>query len=119
MGGFDSRVCVGVMVLTAGVDGDAEAGDRIGHCSIVIFITAPPFAQCAAWRAHTMCQVHLRSWEFPPHSSEAERLKLFGFLLREMPVSSILYVYQHGLMDICFTLWILILYHFIFKSFQL
>lgn len=73
MGRFDSGVHVAVMVLTAGADGDVEAGDRVGHRSLVISITAPPFAQCAVWRAHTMCQVPLRCWEFPPYSSKAER----------------------------------------------
>lgn len=74
-----------------------------------------PSPQLAVWKA--LCSLHQSSWGFPSCSLKAEHLKLLGFLLHKIPISPVLCEHLCGFMGVCFILWILIQYHFIFKSF--
>ena len=61
-----------------------------------------------AFRSHDV-QLTLEDVEFPSLSLKAEYLyKLFGILLQRFAPCLLIYLYQYGLRDIYFILWVII-----------
>lgn len=80
-----------------------------------------PFPLCALWKKVTLHSLYLRSRELYSTNLRREYLhKLFIILLHTRFVYFfpfiylIIYLYQYVLMDICFLLWVIIQYYFVY-----
>lgn len=86
-------------------------------------VTIFPFPHCTPWEKGNMCSPHLSCAKLCSASWRAEHLhKLFRIFLRFVyPLSfihsfthSIIYLYQSGLLDFYFILWIILQYYLIY-----
>lgn len=66
----------------------------------------PPLPSCAVWEGVAPCSPCSRSRELRP-SLGAERLHTLFGILREIGLLSLIYLFQCGLVDIYYTLWVI------------